>query len=1048
MAPHKKHVNASGQTPLAIAVQRGLLETVKLRYEERQSDLNLADNALNTPLHVASLNGFTDIVRFLLDTGNCELDSVNVDKDTPLHDAVDNGHLEVVKLLLDAGANPSKANKAGNEPLDIVNEKGDDEDEEDSETWAEMRDAIMTAKRTLNTDNRRGSEDHHMHDGESRLSHSKESPRQTPPLQNMDLQSQGMANRKIGNARLMNRTKDTTLYQPLDINNLRAAARDGDAGTVSRILEIMPNVDDPQTLYNAARGGHDDIVNLLFALGNFDPDPPALDGLPREQATPILAAIGKDNHLEVIKLLLGMPRFNPTRGFKNETYSQIAKRRAGPRWQEEEQLFKKAFEEYKKTHRVTTHKSRSPVLRRDARESDRDVKRAPKDDQQMSRGHQRSNSNPKDREAEAGKALHKKSSSTSQTKEGTTPLKRGPGRPKKEESILSGAASDRDTSPLGPPRQKSQTKRSESDVAVASESEPASKPRPKKLVSGKELREKRELEKKRRASVASNTSSVSLKEARDRMVPEAKESKTDGRSSPKISRMSKHQNSSHSEKDSMSDKQNSDKDRARSLKRDDSKDRLSAIRGESPVKRPRKSETPPRSNMQEVYPQKRRKLDGDSSGYKADSTPSSSPEIRSTGSKSTLPRENTATKSNSDVKAKKDRSMETEKSKDSAMVDKSSADRNTKSSSSMPSSSSDHTGKRSKSSADRPSKAAPDDQMASSKAEEDNQKLVKIRREEKEAEARRQKEIDDKRLEEEARQARQKQLEEEREREEARKAIEREIEEEKARERAEAEKIKLAARQAREAREQAIREDEEKRQREEAERKERQRLEDLEAHNRAEEARRVLYAEQKRKEQEDQERRHREQIKQQRAERARIEREKQEERLAKLPLLFRWFDMATDPKTVDVAKLFKRITGFRYDTIHPETTGQSSGREQWMLNYHVAILLGEKDLQLSRCKCLTPPLKFLLIADPDTAWERVALTHDQKRAVWNTENGWILLANGGLPALRKSLPRSDQSNLEISNTNKSLFLDLEIFFVKVRCHLMFLLHICLICAGV
>jgi hypothetical protein len=314
MPPHKKHLNPSGQTPLAIAVQRGLLDTVKQRYDERRSDLNLADNAMNTPLHVASLYGFTEIVRFLLDTGDCELDSVNLDKDTPLHDAVDNGHLQVVKLLLDAGANPCKANKAGNEPLDIVNEKGGDEDEEDAETWAEMKDAIMAAKRALTTDPQRASEDHHNHDSDGRLSHSKESPRQTPPVQSTELQSHGPMNRRIGNVRLMNKTKDTTLYQRLDLDELREAARNGDARTVSRILEVMPNVNDAQTLYFAAKGGHEAVVNLLFALGDFDPDPPALEGFSLEQGTPILAAIGKDNHLEVIRLLLGMPRFDPTRG--------------------------------------------------------------------------------------------------------------------------------------------------------------------------------------------------------------------------------------------------------------------------------------------------------------------------------------------------------------------------------------------------------------------------------------------------------------------------------------------------------------------------------------------------------------------------------------------------------------------------------------------------------------------------------------------------------------------------------------------------------------
>jgi hypothetical protein len=116
------------------------------------------------------------------------------------------------------------------------------------------------------------------------------------------------------------------------------------------------------------------------------------------------------------------------------------------------------------------------------------------------------------------------------------------------------------------------------------------------------------------------------------------------------------------------------------------------------------------------------------------------------------------------------------------------------------------------------------------------------------------------------------------------------------------------------------------------------------------EAQKALYVEQERQKREEAERRRAQVLEQQRAERARVEKEKREEMLSKLPILLKWFELEKDPKTPDVAKLFKKITGFRYDTINPAFDGQASGREQWMLNYHVAILLGEKDLQLSRCK--------------------------------------------------------------------------------------------------
>ena len=74
---------------------------------------------------------------------------------------------------------------------------------------------------------------------------------------------------------------------------------------------------------------------------------------------------------------------------------------------------------------------------------------------------------------------------------------------------------------------------------------------------------------------------------------------------------------------------------------------------------------------------------------------------------------------------------------------------------------------------------------------------------------------------------------------------------------------------------------------------------------------------------------------------------------AKLPLLLKWFDLTFDQpnghQSPEIVDLFKRIVGYRYDTIKPEYTGQTVGREQWMLNTHAAILLGEQDLLLSRC---------------------------------------------------------------------------------------------------
>ena len=624
MTPHKKHVNSSGQTWLARACAAGKLEVAKRRLEERPEDLNVGDNALNTPLHTASIDGHEDIVKLLLDSG-CIVDPINVARDTPLHDAIENGHFDVVRLLLDAGANPRKANGQGEDPCDLVNDNNGDSAAE------EMREAIVAAKER-SSDVRRSSEDEQMHDFDSRLSHAKESPRQTPPTH--DSQAFIHTSRRNAGTRAV-KTSDRILYQRLDSEELRKAAAENDMDSIVRILEVhSSHLDDPKSLIIAAKAGHHEAINYMFALGSFNPDPQPLKDMPADSATPILAAIGRDN-LQVIELLINQSSFDPTRLVRGETYFEIAKKRGGHLWKDEEAILKGAFDRYKAEHQSSPKKPRSPGLRRDGRDGDRDVRRAPRrEEQQTPRSHKRTTSSPKMRETEPSKIQHKRTYSSGQTKDPQSSAKRGPGRPRKEENAASEALSDRETTPLGPPKQKSQIKRSESDVAVASEGETTTKPR-RKLVSGKEFRGERELEKQRRASFASNASSASVKERRE---ADSKPDRLARKASPNVPRISK---SSLNGQEPASDKPHSDKDKQRSTKRDDSKDRLSAIRGENPIKRSRKSETPPRSGMQDAsgydhgeFPQKRRKLEGEPvAGRKADSASSSSPEQRANTSK-------------------------------------------------------------------------------------------------------------------------------------------------------------------------------------------------------------------------------------------------------------------------------------------------------------------------------------------------------------------------------------------------------------------------------
>lgn len=905
----RKHLNSSGQTFVARACQSGKLDVVKQRLENEPEDLNKVDYAENTPLHTASIAGYDDIVQYLLEAG-CIVDPVNGMRDTPLHDAIDNGHLAVVKLLLDAGANPRKANGKGEDPYDLV--------DDDSEVADELREAINGAKNR--TADRRFSDDERTNDdtNDPRASHPQGSPRATPPTQNHDATG---ASRRTGTTRSI-KTSEHYLYASFRLEDLRKAASENDINTVVRFLDVNSNkMDDPRSLIIAAKAGHHDVINMLFGFGGFDPDPKPLESQPPESATPILAAIGRDN-LEVVKLFLNQPNFDPTRIINGETYYKIAKRRAGTVWKEEETLLKDAFDTYKKTHKSSPAKPRSPGLRRDGRETDGDGKRfARKEDPQISRSHKRKTSSPKTKDPESGK--HGSSSHANQSKEAQSNTKKEAGRARREESYTSAITSDRETTPLGPPKQKAHAKRSEFDAAAGSETEAASKPR-RKLISGREFRGERELEKQRRTSVASTTSSTSTKER-----PEAdnKPEKLNRKTSPSLSRMSSKMSHAHT-KDLTSDTRPVDKDKARSLKRDDSKDRLTAIRAESPSKRPRKSETPPRSGTQDSTsgydasggPQKRRKIDGDTrAGSKADSASSSSPDHhRTTSAKTSVSNEKTGSNVNSDVKEKDSRVQQKrvespERSRQHRPIDEASKQTATSTLSSDKSKVPKSEGKdvvRDMAAEEAASLLLKAEQEQKFRRELEEQEL-KTRREEEEREAKEKAELEEKRLED--------------------------------------ERIE-AAKQARIAREEAARAEELKRQQEEEERREQKRREDAEAHIREQEKQKALYLEQENKRREDQERRRAQMLEQQRAERVRAEKEKRAEMLAKLPLLLRWLESENDTKTPQCAGMFKSFEGYRYDTIKPEATGQPNGLEQWMLNTDVALLLGEKDLQLSRCK--------------------------------------------------------------------------------------------------
>ncbi|KAI2630967.1 hypothetical protein GGR54DRAFT_178893 [Hypoxylon sp. NC1633] len=228
-----------------------------------------------------------------------------------------------------------KADAEGHEPLEKV--------PDDLENAEEIRAALREAKERVG-ELRRTSEDHQPHDGADTVSsHGPESPRRSPTASG----SGALAAQRRGGAVRSTKTSNHLLYMNLDDKTLRQAAARGDNETVTRVLQVKERCDDPEALVNAARGGHSFVVELLLALGGANPDPRPVSSLPTEYGTPMLAAIGGEN-LEVVKLLLNAANFDPTRRCKGQTYYEIARRREGPMWKEEEHLLKNAYDDYKK----------------------------------------------------------------------------------------------------------------------------------------------------------------------------------------------------------------------------------------------------------------------------------------------------------------------------------------------------------------------------------------------------------------------------------------------------------------------------------------------------------------------------------------------------------------------------------------------------------------------------------------------------------------------------------------------------------------------------
>lgn len=503
--PHKKHRDKNGRTWLARACAAEEVEAARLRLQERPEDLNVPDYAGNTPLQIASLEGNAEIVEVLLEAG-CDLTCMNIDKDTPLIDAVENGHLDVVKLLLKAGADPRQGNAKGEYPLDLLNTEKDhsgaikdalvEAKEDDTRRKLSEDNNSSVATRGHGTSSRTGST---AKPRDSPTSHGNQSP---PPI------AMGQSRRTARSEA----TRNDLLYISPTLENLRDKAGKGDMAGVDHILNMRPEAD-TESVLAAARGGHEPVLQLLIAIGKPKPDPEPLR-LPAYKPgfnTPMLAAIGRGN-VKVIQLLLAQPGFDPSRRLhQGMTYHEIAMERQGSDWHEEVAVLKEAYDKH--TGRV--RKKSGLLSPRKIRDKTTESKRRERDGSSSPRaatGARSPTCSTKEvvsNKMSRTKDVRRASSHDKPAPENTSlPQNRKHLRvPEAGSRESSAVISDRETTPLGPPKLMLKAKRSVSDAdSVLSRETETAKPK-RKLVSGKVMRS--DQEKKRRASLISEPSSVS-----------------------------------------------------------------------------------------------------------------------------------------------------------------------------------------------------------------------------------------------------------------------------------------------------------------------------------------------------------------------------------------------------------------------------------------------------------------------------------------------------------------------------------------------------------